>query len=125
MILYLDNCCYNRPFDEQSQMIIHIESEAILSIINYSKKNNFQIIGSPALDYEIENISNFEKRAKVKFLYEHSITIKQSYSSNIAEQVQKLSNRTNIRSLDLFHLAFAECSNADLLITTDKKFENN
>ena len=28
MIVYLDNCCYNRPFDDQTQERVHLESEA-------------------------------------------------------------------------------------------------
>lgn len=32
MRVYLDNCCYNRPFDEQSQAAIKLESEAKLLI---------------------------------------------------------------------------------------------
>ena len=31
MIIYLDNCCYNRPFDDQTQERIHLESEVILT----------------------------------------------------------------------------------------------
>lgn len=30
--LYLDNCSYNRPFDDQTQMKIHLETEAKLYI---------------------------------------------------------------------------------------------
>lgn len=33
MIVYLDNCCYNRPFDDQTQERVHLESEAILTIL--------------------------------------------------------------------------------------------
>ncbi len=33
MKIYLDNCCYNRPFDDQTQDRIHIESEAVLVIL--------------------------------------------------------------------------------------------
>ena len=32
MIIYLDNCCYNRPFDDQSQMRIYLETQAKLHI---------------------------------------------------------------------------------------------
>ena len=28
MKLYLDNCCFNRPFDDQSQLRIRLETEA-------------------------------------------------------------------------------------------------
>jgi len=32
MRIYLDNCCFNRPFDLQNQDIIILESEADLHI---------------------------------------------------------------------------------------------
>lgn len=32
MKIYLDNCCFNRPFDDQSQIRIRLESEAKLKI---------------------------------------------------------------------------------------------
>jgi len=40
MKLYLDNCCYNRPYDDQSQEKNHMEGEAVLTIINICKQNN-------------------------------------------------------------------------------------
>jgi hypothetical protein len=30
MKIYLDNCCFNRPFDDQGQIRIKIETEAKL-----------------------------------------------------------------------------------------------
>ncbi len=32
MLIYLDNCCFNRPFDDQNQIRIRIETEAKLFI---------------------------------------------------------------------------------------------
>ena len=32
MRVYLDNCCYNRPFDEQTQPSVRLETEAKLLI---------------------------------------------------------------------------------------------
>lgn len=32
MRIYLDNCCYNRPYDEQGQLRIRLETEAKLRI---------------------------------------------------------------------------------------------
>ncbi len=32
MLIYLDNCCFNRPFDDQKQIRIRIETEAKLYI---------------------------------------------------------------------------------------------
>ena len=32
MRVYLDNCCYNRPFDEQTQLRVRLETEAKMEI---------------------------------------------------------------------------------------------
>ena len=32
MKVYLDNCAYNRPFDDQRDIIVHIETKAKLVI---------------------------------------------------------------------------------------------
>ena len=32
MRVYLDNCCYNRPFDPQEQLRIRLETEAKLEV---------------------------------------------------------------------------------------------
>jgi len=119
----LDNCCYNRPFDDQTQEKIHMEGEAVLAIINRCKQNNDEIVGSSVLDLEIDKIDNIEKKEKVKYFFNQTITTKVNYTSNILERVQELSEQTNIRTLDKFHLSFAEYSNADILLTTDAKFE--
>ncbi len=29
MRVYLDNCCYNRPFDEQTQPVVRLETDAL------------------------------------------------------------------------------------------------
>lgn len=30
--LYLDNCCFNRPYDDQNQLIIELETKAKLFV---------------------------------------------------------------------------------------------
>ena len=32
MKIYLDNCCYNRPFDQQDNLRVHLESLAKLEL---------------------------------------------------------------------------------------------
>ena len=44
MRIYLDNCCYNRPFDDQTQDRIHIESEAVLAILKACENGLLQIL---------------------------------------------------------------------------------
>jgi predicted nucleic acid-binding protein len=122
MKLYLDNCCYNRPYDDQTQERIHLEGEAVLAIINKCRQNDNEIIGSPVLDIEIEQIGNIEKREKVKNFYGQTINGKKGYNMDILKRVKELSEQSNIRTLDRFHLSFAEYTGADVLLTTDDKF---
>ncbi|MDR0764761.1 MAG: hypothetical protein LBE65_04120 [Synergistaceae bacterium] len=32
MRVYLDNCCYNRPFDDLSQDRVYLEAEAVMAV---------------------------------------------------------------------------------------------
>lgn len=66
MKVYLDACCLNRPFDDQSQDRIRLESEAIIIILNLLYKGEWKWIGSEALEIEIENTPNIEKRHYLK-----------------------------------------------------------
>ena len=50
--VYLDNCCFNRPFDDQKQIRIRIETEAKLYIqLKIAQKELF-LAWSYILDYE-------------------------------------------------------------------------
>ncbi len=67
MRLYIDICCLNRPFDDQSQDRIRIESEAILAILNKCLYD-WTLVGSEAIDYEIFKIPDDERKKGVKVL---------------------------------------------------------
>ena len=46
MRVYLDNCCHNRPFDEQSQLRIRLETEARMEVHDYTRwRENYMYIG--------------------------------------------------------------------------------
>jgi len=123
MKYYFDNCCFNRPYDDQTQERIHLESESILAIIKKCEQLNYEILGSPALDLEIRQIPDIYKRQKVNFFYERTITGKIIYNQAILKRVKELQEMSAIRMLDRFHLAFAENAQVDILLTTDLRFE--
>ena len=52
MKVYLDNCCYNRPYDYQTQIRIHLETEAKLHIQDVIKKGDLDLVTSYILEYE-------------------------------------------------------------------------
>ena len=53
MRIYLDNCCYNRPFDDQSQLKVLLESLAKLSIQQKMRNGELEYVWSTVLDFEI------------------------------------------------------------------------
>jgi hypothetical protein len=52
MLVYLDICCFNRPYDDQNQPLIRLETEAKLLIQSEIINNNLRLIWSFILEYE-------------------------------------------------------------------------
>ena len=50
--LYLDNCCFNRPYDNQEQLKIYLETQAKLAIQEQIITGKYELIWSYILEYE-------------------------------------------------------------------------
>jgi len=59
--IYLDNCCFNRPFDDQSLLAIRLETEAKLGIQERIRTGDFLLGWSYILDFE-NNANPFSER---------------------------------------------------------------
>lgn len=115
--IYLDVCCLNRPFDDQSQDRIRIETDAILSILRKCEYGNCELIGSDIINYEISKISDSVRRQKVFLLA--SIA---SYNIEVGKVVEKRAHEISSLKFDPYdslHIACAEASGADIFLTTD------
>ena len=120
MRIYLDVCCLNRPFDDQAQDRIHLEAEAILTVLNHSRMSGWNIIGSDAIDFEIGKIPDHDKRVKVQILSTlHDTHVK--VDAGIEQRAVEL-NQVGLKALDALHVACAEKAKADVLLTTDDLF---
>lgn len=72
MRIYLDNCSYNRPYDDQTQMRIHLDTEAKLHIQDMIKNKEIELVTSYMLDYE--NAKNrFSHKRRAIYEYERVI----------------------------------------------------
>jgi len=120
--LYLDNCCFNRPFDDQNQLKVFLETQAKLDIQEKILSGQYDLIWSYILNYENEQnpnrmikheISQWEKKAK--FVIEAS--------ELILKQAHFLMQST-IHLKDALHVACAIVAHADYFITTDRKLLN-
>ena len=117
MKIYLDVCCLNRPFDDQTQDRIHLEAEAILSILNYSRTAGWSVIGSDVIDFEISRIPDLDKRVMVQIL-----STMQDAHVKVDAGVEKRAfelKRLGLKPLDALHVACAEKTRAEVFLTTD------
>jgi hypothetical protein len=117
--IYLDTCCLNRPFDDQTQDRIYLEAEAILLILDRLETRKWEWVGSEILDFEIEQMPDQERRYRVKLLaaYVHrSVSVGQTEIRR-AQRLEAL----GFHSFDSLHLACAESGNANIFLTTDDR----
>lgn len=118
MKLYLDNCCYNRPFDDQRFIKIKLETEAKLFIQESIKSGKYQLVWSYILDFE-NSVNPFkERREAVNSWKDFSVEDIDEKKEIIilANEIQKLS----VKSKDALHLACAIYAKCDYFLTTDE-----
>ncbi len=120
MKIYLDNCCYNRPFDDQTQDRIHIESEAVLALLKACENGDITILSSPVVRMEIDKASDDDKRTKVLSLYSLA-NPEVPFSDTIKNRAEEIRSKLNIRLMDSLHVATAEAGKADAMLSTDDK----
>lgn len=126
--IYLDNCCFNRPFDNQKQTRIQIETKAKIYIQELIINNKLKLIWSFILSFE--NSQNpYEERKNVIKQWK-SLSCKYIHSSqSLVERAKQLNKNKDIKSKDALHIASAIEGNCKFFITTDdsiiKKMQNN
>ena len=117
MKIYLDVCCLSRPFDNQTQERIRLESEAVLAILTHCQSGGWYLIGSDIIENELLRIPDEEKREKVKILAKIS-SVKIDVNAAIEKRGFELEN-SGFNAFDALHIACAEDAKANVLLTTD------
>lgn len=117
--VYLDNCCFNRPFDDQQQLRIRLETESKLAIQQYVLDKKLELAWSYMLDFE--NVANpFElRRIHIESWHRHAIA-DVSENPAILEQAEALA-RLGLRNKDALHVACAMAMRCDYFLTTDDR----
>ena len=117
MLVYLDNCCFNRPFDDQTQMRVQLETEAKLGIQREIRSGKLQLAWSYMLDYE--NLSNpIEVRRENIQLWRWLAIVGTTQTSMIFERSREF-HRLGFKKKDSIHLAAAHEMKCELFFTTD------
>jgi len=117
--VYLDNCCYNRPYDDQAQLRIELETKAKLHVQQQIAENEISLVSSVIIEYE-NNDNPYELRKHVinDFLQHASDYVDKS--DDVVAIANEICNK-GIKTKDASHLACAIYAECDYFLTTDDK----
>jgi hypothetical protein len=119
MKIYLDNCCFNRPFDDQSQIRIRLESEAKLKVQEEILAGKFQLVWSYILDYENNKNPFLERKDWISEWKKYAVIDIQE-SPALIEMANAL-NKKGFLKIDSLHIACAIFLKCEYFLTTDDK----
>ena len=122
MRVYLDNCCFNRPFDDQTQLRIKLESEAKIYIQNKILLGDLDLVWSYVLDAENNRNPDEEVRKAIDD-WKTIATTSCKENERILRYAESLHN-LGIKPRDALHVACAVYSEADYFLTTDRRLSN-
>jgi hypothetical protein len=117
MKIYLDNCSFNRPFDDQSQIRIRLESEAKLKIQEEIRSGTYKLIWSYILDYENDRNPFQERKEQISKWKKYAIE-DIAEDDSIIDAAIAISQK-GMKKIDSLHIACAIKADADYFLTTD------
>ena len=120
--IYLDNCTYNRPFDNQDDIRIRLESEAKLFIQEQIRENKIDLVWSSVNEYENNDNPSPEKRERIIVWKDIAIEYYKLNETILKKAIEL--QEIGLRAKDALHIAAAIHSFCDYFITTDKKILN-
>lgn len=121
LLVYLDNCCFNRPYDDQSQIRISLETQAKL----YVQK----LIIDKKIDFAYSYISRYEnsqnpyeirRNAISDFFKKASVYISENNADDIQAKAAEIM-KTGIKAKDAIHIACAIFGKSDVFLSTDDR----
>jgi predicted nucleic acid-binding protein len=119
MRIYLDNCCLQRPLDDQTQPRIRVETEAVFVILAAVQANELVLISSEALEYEVGRIPDEARRTEILSVL--ALATERLLITDAVEALAVTFAQHGLSGIDAIHLAFASIAKADFFTTCDDK----
>jgi predicted nucleic acid-binding protein len=120
MKIYFDVCCLNRPYDDQTQDRIRLESEAVIAILRHVESEEWSLVSSGVVSYEISRTSDEErKRRLISIVQRASGFIPVGQETYI--RAGELQHHLGIKAYDALHIACAEQGGAEVFLSTDDR----
>jgi len=117
--IYLDNSVLNRPYDDQKQPRVWLETICFVLILQMIEKGEAELIRSA-----FHILENNESRATERREWVEACLNLSSQTSRITNEMEQRAvtlAKTGLKPLDAAHLASAETASADFFVTCDDK----
>lgn len=119
MRIYMDNCCFNRPFDDLGQDRVRMEAEAVKAIMLKIGRGEWRGVRSPVVGFEIAQIPDPDRQIEV------GLMVGEMQEFVVPGEMDR--QRTialcemGFKPIDAAHIACAEKARVDVLLTTDDR----
>ncbi|ODH00351.1 PIN domain-containing protein [Nostoc sp. KVJ20] len=120
--VYLDTSIYNRPFDDQTQPKVFLETQAVILTLQMVEAKLIELVSSSVLEYE-NSRNPFPVNQQSMEQYLQIATLRVLLDENIRVRAKQLEQQ-GIKAIDALHVACAEASQSDYFITCDKRLIN-
>jgi len=117
--VYLDVCALCRPFDDQRQARIRLETTSVELILSYVRRKKLELIVSPTHGIEIEATADLEERSQLLLLLNQLGTRPLVDLRTVQQRAERLIAQ-GVGIADAAHLAFAEQSQAEFVTVDDR-----
>lgn len=119
MKIYLDNCCFNRPFDNQRYLNVSLETQAKLRVQEEIHNGKHDLVWSSIEDYENSH-NPFEIR-RTSIAKWRNLAVKiQMADEEVVQKAEEIMKK-GINNKDALHIASAISAECDAFITVDRK----
>jgi len=120
--LYLDNCSFNRPYDNQALLKNYLQAEAKIYIQKEIFADNFELVWSYVMDFEV-SFNPFSERRNQILKWKNIAKVDINISDKIVDRASKIM-KEGIRPKDALHLSCAIEAQCGYFVTTDDKILN-
>lgn len=117
--VYLDVCALNRPLDDQSQIRIRLETDAVALILGHVRARMLQLTISPVHYREASANPDLARREHVLTLLKEIGTEVTTDLAIVRERAERLLQQ-GLGAADAAHVAFAEATGSDFVSVDDR-----
>ena len=122
MRIYLDNCCFNRPYDDLTQLSVNLEAQAKLQIQSWIREGKYELVTSEMLMKEIDDCPfEIRQRGITEYIKNNSSVHVGPKNNEKVDEMAREVMETGVKYKDACHISSARIAECVYFISTDKR----